>query len=371
MELKQHGAVHGPPQKSTARACLRPPLLAPAVLLLIVAGLLLAGCGGGSAASAGGRDGGAGGTITLYSGQHPQTTAVLVAAFERRTGIKVLVRNGDEDVLANQIVQEGPGSPADVYYGANSLTLQFLSGRALLAQVAAGTLAAVPARFDSPAGQWVGVSARVTGIVYNTRLLTPAELPRSVMELAAPRWAGRLALAPSETDFQPIINSIALTYGKAAALRWLKGVKANASGHTYPDNETITSMVNSGQAQLGITPNYYWHRLVYELGHGAIHSAFTYLAPRDPGYVMSISGAGVLRSSSHQTAAQRLLAFLVSKEGEQIIADSQSYEYPLGSGVVPSPSLTPFGQLHSAPLSISRLGDGQGALTLLQQAQLL
>ena len=39
-------------------------------------------------------------SITLYSGQHPQTTQKLVAAFEKQTGIKVSVRSDDEDVLA-------------------------------------------------------------------------------------------------------------------------------------------------------------------------------------------------------------------------------------------------------------------------------
>ena len=39
-------------------------------------------------------------SITLYSGQHEQTTDGLVTAFEQQTGIKVNVRNDDEDTLA-------------------------------------------------------------------------------------------------------------------------------------------------------------------------------------------------------------------------------------------------------------------------------
>ena len=59
-----------------------------------------------------------------------------------------------------------------------------------------------------------------------------------------------------------------------------------------------------------------------------------YFAPHDPGYVLDVSGAGVLKSSKHQAAAQKFLAFLVSKQGQEIIADrSDSYEYPIGSGV--------------------------------------
>jgi ABC-type molybdate transport system substrate-binding protein len=62
----------------------------------------------------------AGTTITLYSGQHEETTGKLVAAFTAQTGIKVKVRSDDEAVLAQQIIQEGGASPADVFFTENS-----------------------------------------------------------------------------------------------------------------------------------------------------------------------------------------------------------------------------------------------------------
>jgi len=69
-----------------------------------LAALVLAGCGGGGA-------GASSGSITLYNGQHPETTAALVAGFEKSTGIKVIVRSDDEDVLTNQLVTEGRRRP--------------------------------------------------------------------------------------------------------------------------------------------------------------------------------------------------------------------------------------------------------------------
>jgi len=68
-----------------------------------LAALVLAGCGGGEP--------GVVGSITLYNGQHPETTAALVAGFEKSTGIKVIVRSDDEDVLTNQLVTEGRRRP--------------------------------------------------------------------------------------------------------------------------------------------------------------------------------------------------------------------------------------------------------------------
>ena len=76
----------------------------------------------------------AGQTITLYNGQHEQTTDALVAAFEKKTGITVKVRSDDEDVLANQIITEGSGSPADVIYTENSPALETLQEKGRLSR---------------------------------------------------------------------------------------------------------------------------------------------------------------------------------------------------------------------------------------------
>ena len=59
------------------------------------------------AVAAAAQAGGSSTSITVYSGQHPETVASLVSVFEKQTGIKVNVRSDDEDVLAAQIVQEG------------------------------------------------------------------------------------------------------------------------------------------------------------------------------------------------------------------------------------------------------------------------
>ena len=105
----------------------------------VVAGLVmvaggLAACGSSSKAPAANTPI-SGQTITLYNGQHEQTTNALVAAFTKQTGVKVKVRSDDEDVLAQQIQQEGSHSPADVFYTENSPPLARLDEAGLLSPV--------------------------------------------------------------------------------------------------------------------------------------------------------------------------------------------------------------------------------------------
>ena len=327
---------------------------------------LLAACG----SAMGGTSGGAG-SITLYSGQHEQTTQSLVNAFEQQTGIHVNVRYNDEDSFADEIVAEQAHPIADVFYTENSPALEFLQEKGLLAHVDASTLAKTPAKYNSPQGDWLGISARVSVLIYNPSLISASQLPTSVLQLANPKYKGKLAFAAGETDFQPIVTSVAKAYGDAEASTWLAGIKSNAGSHTYPDNETIADEVNRGAAAFGVVNQYYWYRMEAELGASSMHSKIAYFAPHDPGYVVDVSGAGILKSSKNLPDAQKFLAFLVSKQGQDVIAHSISYEYPLDDGVKTSAPETPLGQLQPYPIGIAELGDGSTAISLLQKAGLL
>jgi iron(III) transport system substrate-binding protein len=330
---------------------------------LVLTAAVVAGCGTSSSRS--------GQEITLYNGQHEQTTDALVEGFEKQTGIKVNVRNDDEDTLADEIVTEGSNSPADVVYTENSPALEYLQGKGLLSSVEPSTLARTPSKWNSPQGDWLGVSARVSVLIYNPSLIRASELPRHATELADPKYSGKLAFAAGETDFQPIVTSYAHTYGEAAALKWLEAIKSNAGSHVYPDNETIADEVNRGAAAFGVVNQYYWYRMRAELGASNVPSKIAYFAPRDPGYVIDISGAGILRSSKHEADAQKFLAFLVSKEGQEIIAHSISFEYPIASGGKTVAPETPFDRLQPNPITIPELGDGSTAIALLRKAGLL
>ena len=329
---------------------------------LVVLASLLAACGSSSSS---------GPSITLYNGQHVQTTDALVAGFEKETGITVNVRSDDEDTLTDEIVTEGGRSPADVIYTENTPAMQYLADNGLLAKVDPSTLAQTPGKFNSPTGDWVGVSARVSVLIYNPSLISADQLPTSVLQLADPRYQGKLAFAAGETDFQPIVTSVDRTYGTAATLKWLEGIKSNAGDNVYPDNETIADEVNRGQVAFGVVNQYYWYRMRAEIGSSNMHSEIAYFAPGDPGYVLDISPAGILKSSSHQADAQKFLAYLVSAQGQEIIAHSISYEYPIASGVTTAQPETPFDQLRPNSISIPELGDGSTAIALLKQAGLL
>ena len=230
----------------------RTPLTLAALLASVALVLALSACG---SASRGGA------AITVYSGQHEQTTAALVEGVRAPYGhSRWAVRSGDEPRLGNQILQEGANSPADVFYTENTPVLEALREKGAAGAVSPTTLAAIPSRYDSQQGNWVGVSARVSVLDYNTSLLSPSQLPDSLLALAAPKWKGKLGFAPSETDFQPLITAIIKLDGAGEGGTLAAG-PAGQQQSSIPSNETVVAQVNNGESAIGPIDHYYWFRL--------------------------------------------------------------------------------------------------------------
>jgi iron(III) transport system substrate-binding protein len=322
---------------------------------------LAAGCGGSSSDSKG--------SLTLYSAQHEPMTEAFVKGFEEENGAAVEVRYGEDEGLASQIEQEGDASPADVVLTENTPPLEALSGKGLLAEVDSSTLDEVPSQYSSPKGDWVGVAARETVLVYNPDLIAADELPTSILELAEPEWKGKLAIAPSEPDFVPIVSAITKLEGEAAAKSWLEGFGENAK--RYNDNEGIIAAVDSGQIAAGIINHYYWYEAAAEEGTDKIPSKLHYFGNEDAGALVNVSGAGALASSDEPELAQEFLAYLVSVEGQTAMTESGDWEYPLNAEVAPPPGLKPFASLEPPKVSPADLGDGSEPLKLMQEAGLL
>ena len=118
---------------------------------------------------------------------------------------------------------------------------------------------------------------------------------------------GKIAIAPTDSDFPPLVGAIIATYGTSAARRWLAGLKQNAQ--TYQDEESVVAAVNRGDVAAGIVNQYYWYRLRLELGNAATHSKLHYFPGHDVGSIENISGAAVLASSHHRQDAQAFVRF--------------------------------------------------------------
>ncbi len=308
--------------------------------------------------------------LTIYAAQHHQLVDMVAEAFTKETGIPVRSRFGEAPELASQIVREGARSPADIYFTENSPELTLLDEKALLAPVLPATLAQVPAQFSSADGRWLGVLARENVLAFDPAKLKEADLPASLLDLAKPEWKGRVAVAPSDADFLPLVQAVVVLKGRDAALAWLKGLKANAQ--VFDDDEGVVSAVERGTVAAGVINSYYYYRARVEQGADKTRSDIHHFTGGDVGALLNVSGAAVLKSSKNQDEAQRFLAFVASQPVQEMLARSDvDFEYPLFPGVAPNAALKPMDQLQPPTLTLKQLGDDQDSAKLLRQSGLL
>jgi iron(III) transport system substrate-binding protein len=341
-----------------------------AAVAAISAGALLAvaGCGGASQTGSG-QDSGSDAPLVVYNGQHESTTKLLAHDFTKATGIKTKVKDGEDAQLANEILQEGSHSPADVIYTENSPALMHLSDKGKLAKTKPATRQNVPAHYNSPRHDWMGVAGRETVLVYNPSKISKKALPRSLMDLGKPSWQHTVGIQPSRPDFQAIVGGVAAIEGKHKTEQWLEGLDKHDAEFNHA--EGILKAVNRGEIPVGIIYTYDWFRSRAESPSATAHTKLYYFGHHDPGALMNISGAGVLESSKHKAEARRFVAYLTGKMGQQALAHSDDFEYPLNPKVPANKQLKPRDELGRPKLSPGQIGDGTQAVKLLQQAGML
>src|SRR5699024_2079663 len=161
-----------------------------------------------------------------------------------------------------------------------------------------------------------------------------------------------------------------LTDGKDKALNWLEGMKRNAK--LYQHNSGTVAAVNNGDVAIGVSNSYYYYRLREQVGKDKIVSRVYHFSNGDPGGIVNISGAAIMKNAPHPKAAQKFIAYLVSDKAQKMLADSVvDFEYPLRPGVHANPQLKPFDELQPPDISIETLGTNSEPLKLLQEAGLL
>ncbi|MDQ2756096.1 MAG: iron ABC transporter substrate-binding protein [Actinomycetota bacterium] len=308
------------------------------------------------------------GSLVVYNAQHEDLVKQMVAGFTAATGIQVTLRNGDDAELGNQIVQEGKASPADVFLTENSPSMELVDRAGLLAKVSATTVANVPAAYRPSTGSWTGWAARATVLAYNPGQVATSALPASILDLAKPQWKGRVGIAAGGADFQAIVSAVLSLEGEAATTTWLDGLKTNAK--VYQGNTAIMKAVNAGEVDSGVIYHYYWAKDRAESGANSKDVELHYFGKQDPGAFLSVSGAGVLASSKHQADAQKLVDYLTSKQGQEILAKSTALEYTIASGVAPNAALKPIADLQAPTLDPASL-DSATVVTMMQQAGLI
>ena len=326
---------------------------------------------GGSASVGGSASGGeevSGEGLVVYSGRNEELVGPIIERFEEESGIDVEVRYGDTAELAATILEEGPNSPADVFFSQDAGALGALANEGRLSPLPEDVLSRVEERFRDPDGNWVGVSGRARVVAYNTQALSEEELPDSILGFTDPEWQGRLGWAPTNGSFQAFVTALRVIEGEEVAREWLEGIQAN-DPRVYENNLAILQGVASGEIDAGFVNHYYLFQQQQEEG-GDVPASNYYPRNGDPGALVNVAGLGLLNTSDNPGAAEEFLEFMLSEEAQSYFAD-ETFEYPLVAGVPVNEELVPLSEIQTPNIDLSDLDDLEGTLELLRETGVL
>jgi iron(III) transport system substrate-binding protein len=306
--------------------------------------------------------------LVIYNAQHEELLEEIVPLFEEESGLDVELRSGKDLEMANQIVEEGEDSPADVFLTENSPAMSIVDNEGLFAPVPQAALDNIPAEYVPSSGTWTGFLARSTAVMYNTDSVTEADLPTSILDFADPEWEGRVGFSPTGADFQAIVSAVLELEGEEATRTWLEGLAAN--GVVLQNNLVVMQAADAGEIDAGIAYHYYWYRDQEENGTDSDNSQLYFFGDQDPGAFLSVSGAGILESSENAAEAEQFVEWLTSTPAQQAMAESYALEYPLNPEAELNPEVKPFDELEPPTVDVASL-NGPQVTELMTEAGLL
>ena len=311
----------------------------------------------------------AGRVVTAYvSADRPFSEPVL-QAYERKSGVRVSVVYDTEETkstgLANRLLAEQPRPQADVFWSNEPVRTLVLKARGVLATYTSPAAQGIASTFKDADGYWTGFSARLRVIVINTSKVKPDEIPHSVLDLAAPRWKGQVAIADprfGSTSFH--VAALYAELGDQRADGFFRRLKAN-DVQIVDGNSVVRDLVARGDLSVGLTDSD-----DVNVALEARQPVAMVLPDRDglgvpvmPNMVSLIAGA------PHPEEAKKLIDYLLSSEVEQRLARSEAVQIPLHEGVPGPKNLPAIGSFKPMTLdygkAASRVDDVTARLALI------
>jgi iron(III) transport system substrate-binding protein len=321
--------------------------------------LLATACGGGSTSGDG--------TLVLYSGRDEGLVGPLIERFEQESGITVEARYGGSTEIAAQLLEEGSGTPAEVFLSQDAGALGALSAAGRLARLPAEVAGAVDPAFSAADKTWLGVTGRARVVVYDSQELSADQVPGDVTQLVEPQWRGRVAIAPTNASFQAFVTALRVTEGEDAARAWLQELKAN-DAQIMQNNVAILEAVNTGAVDVGLINHYYWAGS--ETDPAALRAQIKFGDPGTASALVNVSGVAILAEAADSPEARALVEFLVGTEAQTYFAE-ETAEYPLVAGV-PGPQGVPtLDELDGPDIDLSDLASLEQTVAMLTEVGLV
>jgi len=251
------------------------------------------------------------GSLEIYTSAQSDDMGALVAAFEKKYGVKVNVWRSSSEKVLQRTVTEARGNRYTVdVCETNGPEMEALSREKLLEKVKSPYLADLIAPALRPHGEWVGTRLNVFVQAYNTHAVKKSDLPKKWEDLADPKWKGKLGIEQEDSDW--LAGEFA-ELCEAHAMKVFKDIVDKNGISVRKGHTLLTQLVVSGEIPLALTV--YNYKAEQLKNKGAPIDWFS-IGPA----IARPNGVAVARKAPHPHAAVLFYDFEISPEGQQILA---------------------------------------------------
>ena len=249
------------------------------------------------------------GTLVLYSTMTQEDANPLLAAFEKKHGLKVKMWRAVNQKLVQRALAEARAGQlaADAFEGSGP-GLEILHQEGLLEQFYSPAFADIPREAFPRHGYYAPDNLLFTVMGYNTKLVKPADVPSSYQDLLAPKWRGKIGIESSNVAW---FAAVAKAMGEDKGLGYFRSLAASGpqvrSGHTL-----LTELVAAGEIPIALTV---YNQAVDKLKERGAPIDWKALQPA----FGRADGIAVAKSAQHPHAALLFADFVLSPEGQRFI----------------------------------------------------
>jgi iron(III) transport system substrate-binding protein len=176
-------------------------------------------------------------------------------------------------------------------------------------------LAGIPEKMSDANRLWVPTRMSYFAMAYNTKLVAPSTQPKTYDDLLDEKWKGKMAWPLLSAIGAPLfVTNLRLAWGDDKAMAYLQRLRTqNIVNFGAGNPRTLVDRVIAGEYAIAL--QIFAHHPLISAGKGA--PVTSQLLPP----VASAPGTLVIpKGSRHPHAALLLMDFLLSKEGQQILA---------------------------------------------------
>ena len=249
------------------------------------------------------------GTVVLYSTMTLEDANPLLAAFEKRHGIKVKMWRAVNQKLVQRALAEARAGQlaADAFEGSGP-GLEILHQEGVLEQFYSPAFADIPREAFPRHGYYAPDNLLFTVMGYNTKLVKPDDVPATYQDLLAPKWRGKLGIESSNVAW---FAAVTKAMGEENGLAYFRSLAATGpqirSGHTL-----LTELVAAGEIPIALTV---YNQAVDKLKEKGAPIAWKALQPA----FGRADGIAVAKTAPHPHAALLFADFVLSPEGQRYI----------------------------------------------------